>query len=101
MNTSTRDSMRRVLNIGSDLGRSAVLLGWQAVRLPLLSVLVILEPIVRIVLSGVAVMGLLTAFVFKFSGAAPHFPFWLVVAISIGCVLMLATYYWIVRLLSR
>lgn len=101
MNTSTRHSVKRTLNIGSDLGRGALWLGYQAVRLPILSFLVILEPIVRTVLSGLALMGVLTSFVFEFSGAAPNFPFWLMLAISIGCVLALAAYYGAIRLLSR
>ena len=51
------------------VARWALWLAWQAVRLPVLAFLVILEPVVRVVLSSAALLGVLTAFLFEFSGA--------------------------------
>jgi hypothetical protein len=61
---------------------------------------VILEPIVRLALSSAALLGVLTAFLFEFSGAAPNFPFWGMLAISVGCMLALMAYYALLSLLS-
>jgi uncharacterized membrane protein len=62
------------------------------VRLPSLAFLIILEPVVRFVLSGAALVAVLAAFLFEFSGAVSSFPFWQTIAISIGCVLLLASF---------
>ena len=48
---------------------------WHAVRLPVLALLITLLPVVQIILSSVALLGVLTAFFFRFLGA-PNFPFW-------------------------
>jgi ABC-type polysaccharide/polyol phosphate export permease len=71
------------------------------VRLPILAVLVILEPIVRFVLATVALLGIITAILFESSAAAPTFPFWGMIGFSIGCVLVLALYYALMRLLGH
>lgn len=73
---------------------------WQAVRIPILALLLILEPVVTLVLWGAALLGILTAFLFEFSGVVPDFPFTLIVCISIGCQLSLFLYYGLIRLLS-
>jgi hypothetical protein len=58
---------------------------WQAIRLPLLAITKIVEPLARIVLSTVALLGILVSLVLEFSSAAPRFPFWLVLGMSLGC----------------
>jgi hypothetical protein len=73
---------------------------WQVVRLLVLTFLSILEPVVRVLLGGLALLGVLTAFVLKLA-SAPHFPFLPMVAASIGCGLLLAGYSALVRTLSR
>jgi len=78
----------------------ALWLVWQAVRLPTLSFLLILLPVVRLVLSTVSLVGVLTAILFK-AIALPHFHFWLVLGISSGCMLLLLAYEAAVRFLSR
>lgn len=85
----------------SSVWRCALWFAWQAVRLPALAFLLILEPVVRLVLSSAALLGVLTAFLFGFSGAAPNFPFWGTVAISVGCMLALMAYYALLNLFSR
>jgi hypothetical protein len=62
--------------------------------------LAILEPIVGFILGALALLGVLTALFFKFYGA-PHFPFALMVAVSVGLGLMLVGYYALLRLFGR
>lgn len=76
-------------------------LAWDAVRLPIFSLLMIFEPIVRLVFSWLTLLAVLTAFLFEFSGAAPRFPFWGMIAFSVGCALALTGYYALLSLLSR
>ena len=82
------------------LALGALWLLWQVVRLPTLSFLLILLPVVRLALPTVSLVGVLTAFLFK-AIALPHFHFWLVLGISIGCMLLLLAYEAAVRFLSR
>ena len=82
-------------------GRVQVLrFSWHAVRLPALAFLVTLLPVVQIVLSSVALLGVLTAFFFKFLGV-PNFPFVGMLGFSLGCTLLLMAYYGLMRLFSR
>lgn len=55
--------------IASHLFRSTLWLMWQAVRLPVLVFLMILEPVVRVVLGSAALLCMLTAFFLKGYGA--------------------------------
>lgn len=71
------------------------------VRAPLVLILAFLEPFVRLVLMGMAVLGVLTAIMYRASGVAPHFPFWPMLGMSFGCVLLLAIYHAILRFLAR
>jgi hypothetical protein len=62
--------------------RTLIMLGaigamtWKLVRLPIYCALVICEPILRIGLTTLAVLGIVSAVVLEFSGSAAHFPFW-------------------------
>lgn len=75
-------------------------LSWQAIRLPLLALLKILEPIVSTMLAAAALLGVLTAFFWRFVAARPNFPFFGTLALSVGCILLLSLYHGAVRLLS-
>lgn len=97
---SSRDSVSEEQSVAADLARGMFGLAWHTIRLPILAFLTILEPIVRVVLSGAAVLGILTAFLFEFAGPAGDFPFWAIVLISLGCQLSLFLYYGLIRLLS-
>jgi hypothetical protein len=79
-----------------DLLRGTLRLLWYALRLPALTFLVILEPIVRFFLGALALLGVLTALFFKFYGV-PHFPFALMLGVSVGLGLMLTGYYALLR----
>lgn len=75
--------------------------GWRAIRLPLIAVLKIAEPIARFVLTAVALLGVLVAFFFKYSDAAPRFPFWLVLGLSLGCGALVVVLSAVMRQLAR
>jgi hypothetical protein len=94
--TMTRPSRRG--HQGSLLA-SAVALILRAVGTLLLAVLVLLEPIVQPVLCAIALLALGTAFLFRFLVGDPVFPFSGMLALSIICILLLALYYRLVRLL--
>lgn len=66
-----------------DLGWFVLWLLWQCIRVPALLLLVTLEPVVSFALSALALLGVLTAFFWKLVGP-PHFPFLLVIGISLG-----------------
>ena len=80
--------------------RGAGRLLWHVLRLPVLMFLVILEPVVRFLLGGLALLGVLVALFFKLCGV-PHFPFVLMLSVSVGLGLMLAGYHAALRLLDR
>jgi hypothetical protein len=81
------------------LARSLWLL-WQGIRLPSFLLLAILEPVARLVLGSLALLGVLTAFFWRFVGP-PRFPFLLVLGVSLGFELALVALHKPLRLLSR
>ena len=74
---------------------------WQIVRLPVLAVLLVLEPFVSLILTAVGFLGIVVAVILKFSGDLPHFPFWEMVGFSVGALLLLMTYHVLIGILSR
>src|SRR5689334_18893718 len=82
-----------------DVARCILWLLWQCVRVPAVLFLVILEPVVSFVLSALALLGVLTALFWKLVGP-PHFPFVLVLSISLGFELALVLYHALLRLLG-
>ena len=64
---------------------------WHAVRLPVLMLLVILEPVVSFLLGGAALLGIVMTFFWKLVGP-PTFPFWTMLTISLGFGFALALY---------
>lgn len=97
----TRYSVQRTPTAVAGFSRGALSLLWQAVRLPLLSVLSLLEPVVCFVLTGLAILGVVAALVWKLSATTPSFPLWGMLAFSGGALALLALYYALIRLLSR
>ncbi len=51
-------------------------MAWKLVRQPIYYALAICEPILRMVFTTIAVLGIVSAIVLEFSGRAAHFPFW-------------------------
>ena len=85
----------------ADLLRGILLFIWCMVRVPIVIVLAFLEPVVRLLLIGIAVLSLLSGLVYLGSNVVPAIPFWVMVCVSIGCVMLLAVYQYVLRLLSR
>ena len=97
---STRALVDTRLTRAANLTAYLLWLLWQSIRLPMFLLLAILEPVVSFVLGSLALLGVLTALSLKFYGV-PHFPFALMLGVSVGLGLMLAGYYALLRLLSR
>lgn len=74
---------------------------WQAIRLPLLAFLMLVEPVVRFVMVAVALLGILAAFFFEFLGGDPRFPFWLIFGLSLGCGAVVVVLNAVMRGLAR
>lgn len=74
---------------------------WYVIRTPIVLFLIIIEPFVYLLLGGVAVLGVVTAIVWETSSYAAKFPFWGMIGFSFGCLLLLALYHGLIRLLSR
>jgi len=81
------------------LARSLWLL-WQGIRLPTFLLLAILEPVVGFVLGSLALLGVLTALFWRFVGP-PHFPFLLVLGVSLSFELVLIGYQKLLGFLGR
>lgn len=82
-----------------DLVHCILWLLWQCIRVPTLLLLVVLEPVASIVLGSLALLGVLTALFWKLVGP-PHFPFFLVLCISLGFEFALVLYHALLRLLG-
>jgi hypothetical protein len=82
------------------MGWSALWILWQVVRLPVLAVLLVLEPLVGLILTAFGFLGIVVALILKFSGDLPHFPFWLMMAFSIGALLLLMAYHALIGIFS-
>jgi hypothetical protein len=72
---------------------------WHVARLPMVTLLVILEPVVALVCGALALLGVLTTAFFKLI-AAPHFPTWTMLTISISFGLALVLYQGAIVVLS-
>ena len=73
---------------------------WQLVRLPAVTLLVILEPVVSLLFGGVALLGVLSV-LFNHLIRAPHFPTWTMLTLSVGFGLALRLYRELILLLAR
>jgi hypothetical protein len=72
---------------------------WHIVRLPLLTLLVVVEPILGFVFASLTLLGVLITAFFAVVHA-PHFPLWTVLAISISFGFALTLYEGLIRVLS-
>lgn len=92
---------RRELPHRRSLGWNVLWVLWQVVRLPVLAVLLVLEPFVSLVLTAFGFLGIVVALILKLSGDLPHFPFWLVIAFSISAILVLMAFHALIGIFSR
>ena len=74
---------------------------WRIIQRTLLTVLVMFEPIVRIVCVGAMLLGLLVAIFLTASAIGPHFSFAFMVACSLGFGVAYFLYYALIGLLLR
>jgi len=91
--------MAGIAHIALACGAAILWLAWHAIRIPLLTFLVILEPIVSFLLSALALLTALTALLWAFADPKPSFPFWTVLTGSLACVLALVLYHALMRAL--
>ena len=96
---TTGDRSRALAPIVFGLLAAILCIVWQAVRLPILTLLVMFEPIVNVALSTVALIVALSTLFWKLADSKPGFPFWTLVAASLACALLLALYHALIRLL--
>jgi hypothetical protein len=87
--------------VGTDNHTSVSAIGWiwRLACLPVLLLLVILEPLISFVLAALALLGLLTTLFFYLVGS-PEFPVRTMLALSIAFALALVPYHALIRLLS-
>lgn len=71
---------------------------WRALCAPIHAVLAVFEPVVSIVLSAFAVLGLCFSVAFKL--LRPQFPFWPMIGVSLSFVALLLLYHGLMRLTS-
>ncbi|MBB6095004.1 hypothetical protein HNQ60_003891 [Povalibacter uvarum] len=98
---SDRFSAEEEGRVVADVLRGMLRFVWGVVRVPTLIVLAFLEPFVRILLMGTAIGSLLTGLVYKGSSVAPPIPFWVMLCVSLGCVMLVRAYHCVLRLFSR
>lgn len=97
---SARARVDSKLAVGDDLAAYVLWFLWQCIRLPIFLLLAILEPVASFVLGSLALLGVLTAFFWRVVGP-PHFPFLLVLGVSLGFELILILYHKLLAFLSR
>ena len=74
---------------------------WKAVRFPAVALMIVLEPVARLLLAGSALLLTLTAFFLKLvMPLEAHVPFWGLLALAVGCMAILTLYYALLRFLS-
>lgn len=81
--------------------RSAARLLWNAARMPVLAILLLLEPAVRLICSLALVLGVFASVMFEISAAGSRFPFLWMLALSLGSGVALILYYGLIAFLSR
>ena len=89
--------------VGTALGVAKAILRfiWNPIRVLLLVVLIVLEPLVGVVLTGTALIGFVVTGFLKLSGDVPSAHLWLLLIFSVSCCLLLAAYHGVVRILAR
>lgn len=101
MKTATQRSFTESGHVVADLLRAALWLVWAVVRIPILIVLAFLEPLVRLLLSSIAILSVLAGLVYKGSSVTPPIPFWVTLCVSLGCLLLVPIYHGLLRVLAK
>lgn len=82
------------------LWRKALGWSWRLVRLPVVTLLVILEPVVSLVFGGLALLGVLMT-LFHTLIRLRHFPTWTMLTLSVGFGLAVRLYRGLILILAR
>lgn len=96
-----RFSMTGERHVVLDMVLGALRIVWTVIRIPILIVLAFLEPFVRFILTGIAILSVLTALVSKGSSVPPPIPFWVMLCVSLGCLMLVPAYHVVIRLFSK
>jgi hypothetical protein len=102
MSTTTRHTLN-CANRGA-LPSIAAISGWilwNLLRLPVLAVLLALEPFISAALTVVGILGIAAALILKLSGDLPGMPFWGMIAASVGMLLVLTVYRALIAILAN
>ena len=73
----------------------------RAVGALIFATLAVLEPFVQFILMTVASLGMFVTIVFGFLIGAEGFPKWLMLGMSVGCFLVLGTYYGVMSIFGN
>ena len=101
MSTRTESPIRRERAIGAGISIAALILLWNAVRIPVFVVLRLAEPLVRLLLGGLGLLSIVGALFYTFLSPLPHPPFWLLMGFAVACGVALLLYETALRLFSR
>jgi uncharacterized membrane protein len=74
---------------------------WNLIRLPILAVLTLLEPVVRTVVSLLIILGIFVTIVFEVSAVSAQFSLSTMIITIIALAAILVGYYALIALLSR
>lgn len=88
-------------NVIANLLIAAFWLTLNLVRWLIVIVLAFLEPVVRLLLSAVAVLSVLAGLVYLGASVPPPIPFWVTLCVALGCLILMAIYEGVLHLLSR
>jgi hypothetical protein len=84
-----------------DAGWRLLAYGVRAVLFVFSAVLVTLEPVIRLLFLGLALVGFLTCGIFGLLLRDPHFPLGLMLGFSVLMCVLSGSYAWIVQILMR
>ncbi len=87
------------MNRANAYGVLSLRVAWHAIRVPSLLFLRILEPVAAFCFGALALLGVLMTLFFKAIGV-PHFPFWTMLALSLGFGFVVVAYQGLIRLLE-
>jgi hypothetical protein len=98
-NASQRIRESRAVGAVGGILLNVMAITWQIARLLIVALLMLVEPILGFVFYGLALVGVIVSLILKFSGAAPKFPFWSALAMSVGLYFAFLVYGVVVRAL--
>ena len=91
---------RRIRSARTSTALSVLRVLWRLVRVPLLAVLLALEPIASVILTAVGVLGITAALILRLSSVLPQLPFSDMLGFSAGALLLPAGYPALIEMLA-